>query len=389
MLEITNYRNGQIVNRNHGTETAQSLTVTVEGLADCAGRVLLNGQPVTACGRCFHGNVTLTDQFNRVTVSADTPRGEYTQTITLVWDKQAFARYNFYIDDHSFVFTDIAREKPKSAFDHFYFKALQDIHNRYGTKFTLNCFYRNDHDEFYLRDFPDTYKEEFRANADWLRFSFHSYSEFPDRPYLESGAEEFGHDYELIRSEIERFAGAEAWIEPVVIHWANVHPAVAQYLVEHGCRAYSRSYRPRVMGGPSLAQRQGTASGIDLAQKTDAAFESYYDDGEEKSFLDDQRAFYNPTLGVFFFSGHCCCNLTPIPVIEERTRKVLEQSKRTGQLVYGLASHEQYSFPYYPNYIPDHLERIEIACRLMYEAGCKPVFFAKGLLGNEVWERTS
>lgn len=59
MLEITNYRNGQIVNRNHGTETAQSLTVTVEGLADCAGRVLLNGQPVTACGKRFHGDVTL------------------------------------------------------------------------------------------------------------------------------------------------------------------------------------------------------------------------------------------------------------------------------------------------------------------------------------------
>ena len=47
-----------------------------------------------------------------------------------------------------------------------------------------------------------------------------------------------------------------------------------------------------------------------------------------------------------------------------------------------LETHEQYSFPSYFNYLPDHLERIETAIRTATEAGYKSVFFAEGFLGN-------
>lgn len=50
-----------------------------------------------------------------------------------------------------------------------------------------------------------------------------------------------------------------------------------------------------------------------------------------------------------------------------------------------LETHEQYSFPYYFNYIPDHLDRIETSIRTATELGYKPVFFAEGLLGNTAW----
>ena len=50
-----------------------------------------------------------------------------------------------------------------------------------------------------------------------------------------------------------------------------------------------------------------------------------------------------------------------------------------------LETHEQYSFPYYFNYLPDHLDRIEAAVRRATELGFKPVFFAEGLLGNTAW----
>ena len=52
-----------------------------------------------------------------------------------------------------------------------------------------------------------------------------------------------------------------------------------------------------------------------------------------------------------------------------------------------IASHEQYSFPYYPNYLPDHMDRLELAARLYTEAGCKPVFFNDGILGNTTWDK--
>ena len=185
-----------------------------------------------------------------------TPYGNYSQELTLVWDKKSFKRYNFYIDDHIFVFTDLARQRPKSAFDHFYLKGLKRIHDLYGTKFTCNCFYHNAHDEFLLKDMPDIWKSEFQDNADWLKFSFHSYSEFPDRPYAEASAEEFGKDWDLVQNEIYRFAGEECYIPPVVIHWANIHPACTQEMVRRGTTCYPSTTRLRVMGGPSLADRQ-------------------------------------------------------------------------------------------------------------------------------------
>ena len=54
---------------------------------------------------------------------------------------------------------------------------------------------------------------------------------------------------------------------------------------------------------------------------------------------------------------------------------------------FGIVSHEQYTFPYYPNYLPDHMERLDLTARLYTEAGCKPVFFNDGILGNTTWDK--
>ena len=392
MLEITNIRQGQILNHNHGIETGDALEVKVEGISDYAGRVRINGVRAAAAGRVFSARLKLTGQINRITAVTQTPDGEYSQSIQVVWDKKSFQRYNFFIDDHSFVFTGIARQRPKRAFDHFYLRGLKKIHDKYGFKITLNVFYRDDHHHFELKDFPDCYRSEFAGHSDWLRFSMHAYSEFPDRPYIEAGAAEFARDYNLIRREIIRFAGASSWISPVVLHWGNIHPAVAQYLVTHGCRAYSRSFRPRIMGGPSLQERMQGGNMRAIGRRSSAGpglaedFEYYYDEGAEKSFLEKHRAYYHPGLKVFFFAGHCCCNLCSVKQIVAKSKTALAAAAASGAEVFGAASHEQYSFPDYHNYIPDHLVRIETAVRCMAEAGCQPVFFSEGLLGNMAWE---
>ncbi|MBO5722228.1 MAG: hypothetical protein J6S19_03845, partial [Lentisphaeria bacterium] len=59
---------------------------------------------------------------------------------------------------------------------------------------------------------------------------------------------------------------------------------------------------------------------------------------------------------------------------------------KVGTEILNYASHEQYTFPYYANYLPDHMQRIETAARcLLAEGGCKPVFFNEGLMGNTAW----
>ena len=399
MIEITNMRQGAVLNHNHGAETDDDLTVTVEGISKSGRPVRVNGVLAAMDGRGFACPVKLAKKVNTVTVSAATPYGTYSQEITVVWDKKSFRRYNFYIDDHSFLFTDLAKERPVRAFDHFYLAGLQKIHEKYGFKATLNCFYRNDHHPFELKDMPDIWKNEFIANSDWLRFSFHSYSEFPDRPYLESGADEFGRDYDLVKNEIIRFAGEESFIPPVVIHWANISPAAAQELVSRGTRCYSGPFRPRVMGGPSLAERRKGGDIDEIAERTSSAIRDLPDvaegirahflNPEESSYLNAHRTFYDPAIGIFFSGASgCCCNLVPLEEIQERYAKVFENGKRCGAETYGGASHEQYTFPYYPNFIPDHLQRLEAAARCLVEdGGCRPVFFNEGLLGNMAWEK--
>ena len=297
MIEITSHRQGAILNRHHGEESEKSLKVTIRGISESGRPVKVNGVPAVMDGRNFSAEIELTQKVNPVTASVMTPYGVYSQELSLLWDKKSFRRVNCYIDDHSFVFTELTRQKPKRAFDHFYLAGLKKIHDESGLKVTLNAFYRNDHDKagYLLNEMPDIWKSEFEDNADWLKFSFHSYSEFPDRPYLESSAEEIGKDYDLVQNEIIRFAGEKAFIPPIVIHWANIHPAAAAEIIRRGTRCYSSSFRARVMGGPSLADRQKggnmnqiqarSLSGADKAASTEG-LKMHYEYPEETGYLE-------------------------------------------------------------------------------------------------------
>ena len=45
------------------------------------------------------GKVLEKRTFKRIVAVAEDAYGEYTQTITVIWDKKSFKRYNFFIDD--------------------------------------------------------------------------------------------------------------------------------------------------------------------------------------------------------------------------------------------------------------------------------------------------
>ena len=393
MIEITNIRQGAILNHNHGKETDSSLSILLEGF--CSGRpVKVNGEKADMVGRRFSKEIALTKKFNEITVSEQTPFGLYSQQIVVVWDKKSFKRYNFFIDDHSFLFTDLARERPKSAFDHFYLKALKAIREKYPFKVTLNCFFRNDHDKsFTLDQMPDIWKQEFMDNSHWLKFSFHAKSEFPDRPYLESSAEEFGKDYDQVKNEVVRFAGKEAFTPPSVIHWGNIHPTVAQECVRRGAFMNKSCMRPMVMGGPSLDDRlkggdmTSTRSREVFRGRSDLeGFALFYENQEEKSFLARNSAYYDPLMKIVVCGDTAiCCNLVPLDKTEAQIKAFIAANASSGAEYMNLASHEQYSFPYYFNYLPDHLQRLELAVKTAVEAGYSPVFANEGFMGNTAW----
>ncbi len=360
MLEIINLRHGSVVNHTHGRESGEALELLVEGVSDSSGPVKINGVQATCNGKRFAAVISLKKQFNEIKAETANEYGAFSQTLKVVWDKASFKRYNFFIDDHSFFFTEIAKERPKSLFDHFYLKFLREMNLKYGMKVTLNCFYRNDHHLFELRDFPDVYKQEWIDNSDWLRLAFHSYSEFPDRPYQNTAPAKLAEDYDLLKREIIRIAGEETFINPIILHWYMARPDAFHVLAERGVR---------VLDGQYISYQNGTPV-CDIG---------YCRNLNDALYLDQNKLLYDFDHNLLFIQGDCTCNLVTPAAIPAKLEKAL-----TRQTI-SLGSHEQYSYPGYHNYQVDHHERIETALRLVTEHGYKPVFFAEGFLGNTSW----
>ncbi len=369
MLKVTNLLNGSVLNGNAGRETDDCLEINVQGVSgNLSDKITVNGAPALRRGFAFEAPIRLMEKFNEINVRAKNIYGEFQQTLKVVWDKKSFKRYNFFIDDNIFFLTDIAKGNYESIFEHFYLKKLKELNENYGAKFTLNLFYRNDHHPFALEEFPDKYKTEWIRNSDWLKLSFHAYSEFPDRPYQHAAPEKVAADYDLLKTEIIRFAGEESFQPPVVIHWGMLPPEVFPVLKERGVK---------VLSGQFLNAKTYVGEADRSEILTDIG---YYKDIETTLYLQENGVVYDFENDLFFSKNDTCCNLSP----SDKIIKELESA--SGRDTVAVATHEQYSFEYYHNYIPDHLERMETAVRYLTERGYKPVFYHDGLLGNESWD---
>ena len=57
MLEITNLRDGAVLNHHHGVETDDFLEIEVTGLAAPQAQITVNGQPAKRSDRNFSAKV--------------------------------------------------------------------------------------------------------------------------------------------------------------------------------------------------------------------------------------------------------------------------------------------------------------------------------------------
>ena len=366
MLDITFPRQGAVLNRHQGVESEAGLEITIRGVCNLPGTITVNGKIVQKCGPEFAAKITLTECFNTITCRLENDFGTTIREIKVLYDKNSFKRYDFFIDDNIFCLTDVAKERPASLFDQFYFKFLKRMHTEYGTLFSLNLFYKNDYEDFNLSMMPDSYKGEFADNADWLKLAFHAYSEFPDRPYQNTAPEKIAADYDLVTSEICRFAGEESLISMEALHWAMCRPSSFAELHKRGVR---------LLEGQFICPRTGIQ---DFGEEEIIADVGYFRSQNDCVFLDESRMLYDFRYGMMFWRNDCTANLWTVEQIKEMVNSVQRDTL-------GLATHEQYSYPRYFNYLPDHFERMETAIRCATERGYQPVFYVDGLMGNQSW----
>jgi len=351
-VKIRHPFHGAVLNHRHGKQSKDGLTIRVSGEARPGDRVTVNGVACRREGTRFAAEITLRDKETDLVAEA----GGNRDRVRVVWDRYSEPRYRFSIDDNSFFLRDIAQKGYESLFDCWYLKMLRDLHTKYGVKYTLNIYYTTG-DDFKLPQFPDRYRSEWRDNAHWMRLAFHAYADKPDRPYQDTPPEKMLADMDLVVAQIHRFAGEEAYAPPTVIHWGMMRHSAFKPLASRGVRVLSGSFK------------HGNRYDV-----------NYRWNDEVSEYLSRHDAWKDFESGIVFSLCDIVCNNVPV----DRTATALEASAKdfnTAEIM-DLFTHEQYFWPFYVRYLPDHPQRLDAAIRWVAEHGYKPVFFHEGFLGG-------
>lgn len=377
MIRIREPFHGAVLNHRHGEQTGFGLRIVVRGDATMDESVSVNGAPARQEGDRFTSEVLLTDGETDIAAVGEGPGGRDEHRIRVVWDRYSVPRYRFSIDDNIFFLRDLAATKPRSIFDNFYLAFLHEMNRKYGTKFTVNLFFSTPEKDFDLSQMPDTWRAEFSDNAAWMGLTFHARNEFPDRPYQHATEEELGKDFDDVATEIRRFAGERAWVAPTVIHWGMVHPAAMPALVRRGVKVLSGMFAPDT---GSRYQAEDENASAARAFRHDI---NYWLDSARSDYLRRHDALKDFATGIVYSAADIVCNNCPV----EKTAPTLEAAVRNPDTaeILELFTHEQYFWPFYFNYRPDHRARCEAAIRFCAERGYAPVFFHEGLLGGREW----
>ena len=356
---------GAVLNHRHGKQTAEGLTIRVSGEARPGDRVSVNGLPCRVDGKRFEAEVPLRRQETDLVAIAEGNAGRHEDRVRVVWDRYSEPRYRFAIDDNSLFLRDIAQKNYKSLFDCFYLKMLRDLNTKYGAKFVLNIYYTAADDAkfptpggFTLPQFPDRYKGEFRDNAHWLKLAFHAHSNMPNRPYQDAPPEKLIADMKLVDAEIRRFAGEETYTVTTCIHFGMMRPSAFKPLYEYGVRVLSSDF-----------WRRNGKWDVNCELPDDVS-----------AYIASHDAWKDFESGLVFSMVDIVCNSVPANRIAGVLEPLAKDPNRAE--IMDLFTHEQYFWPFYFHYIPDHAQRIETAIRWVTERGYKPVFFHEGFLGG-------
>jgi len=140
--------------------------------------------------------------------------------------------YHCGLDDTIDLLEEITRKSNslRSIFDVEVLAVLRQFHEEYGAKFSLYLFYEK-LGGFNLSEMTDKFRSEWQRNSDWLRLSFHARTKKPGVVdyylYDEADYQTAYADFQLIKAEILRFAGPEAWDNyPRTHFWSGTKDAV-------------------------------------------------------------------------------------------------------------------------------------------------------------------
>lgn len=347
---------GAVLNRRVGREVLGGLEIDVTGMAPPEIAVIVQGRPAEREGERFRGTAVLKGGENEILVAVPSLGDRASMRVRLLWDPKSRKRYRVGIDDNIFFLRDIAQKNYRSLFDCFYLKNLRDLHVRYGTCFVLNLYYTDD--GWNLRQFPDRYRSQWKDSSDWLRLAFHARADLPADAYVDTPVETLVSDMEQTATEIRRFAGADSYIPPAWIHW-GVGQKAWKTLYEHGSRVICGYFRR----SPRKGEKWLVSYGMDDARA---------------EWLSQHDVLKDYASGLVFSRLDLRIDSTPLDQIVPSLEPIVADPGQS-ELI-DLLTHEQYFWPFYRRYLPDHWQRMERAIQCVAQQGHHPTLLAHGLL---------
>lgn len=208
-------------------------------------------------------------------------------------------QYRIHVDEVIWALWDLATNNYESIFDQWEFSEYKRIHDAYGTVFVLSLHYiqldniawnapiPSGMKNWSLEDMPNTWRNEFIANSDWIKFSFHAYAyEYrydnpPSSPYIR---EDWEQDIIDMREQVVRFAGEETWVDEIA--------------KTHGVLGDQKLIRIFMNQGAKWFEADS-----EHVERTDPGMQSYYLTDEQQNKMFANGTYYDPTNKALFIAS--------------------------------------------------------------------------------------
>ena len=338
------------------------LLTTVQVQASSGNVLRIQGVDATECNGVYSAEIALSGCKNDVKAENLTT-GENIHMV-IYWFCHGYHTYRLGVDDVIWTLENIWRNQDvyTSLFDDPFMALYRDLHEKYGTPIHMHIYYQNEDGSFNLSMFPDKYKAEFQANWHWLKLSFHSFTDQPDRPYLHASYEQVLREGQMVCNEIRRFAGAEATCRVTSQHWCECPPEVCHAFRDLGYDCMDGYFRYDENGVPVA---------------------SFYFDNDMVDHLADRDFWVSHCDDVLYVKDDIIINEVPLEDIDSQMNALCSQ--RDNCFLY-LLIHEQYFYKKFYLYEPDYRERIFATVDWCHKHGYTPETIT-AILEKSGWTR--
>ena len=331
-----------------GTVCGDGLNTAITLRSEKGRNILINSVPATENDGVYSAEIYI-DGYRNAIEAVDADTGE-SETIYIYWFRNGYRTYRLGVDDVIWCFENIYKHRDEytSIFQDPFLAMYKELHDTYGTYIHMHIYYETEDGNFNLSMFPDKYKEEFEANGDWLKFTFHARCNMPSRPYKYASYAQVIREGRQVEKEILRFAGKAVMSNVTSQHFADSNLQATRGFRNLGFRCLDAYF---------------------IFDKNDEPDISYYLNKEQVKHASERDFWVDNKEDIIFVKDDIIINDVALDKITSFMEKI---SAAENHCFHYLLIHEQYFYEHFHKYEHDYKERVFKTVDWCHKHGYKP-----------------